>query len=320
MIDFQYLQTGLNGLARAHRANTMAGHLGAAVVAGVFFSEDHPDLESKVVTEIQGELDRIISGGEKFWFDQEKAGITIEELFQPLPGAPPREEAIPDIGVTLAADIDQLRQSGHDVIFAAIALRALHDHPEAATPAVVQGIRKLISGFHNAAQGRGYYGKERGWIQGASVKLDDEAGSDVPVYGDEDAMVETVLEELIATAGIRRRGFGGLFHLINHAAALVELSRLGYRGLARQGLPAHHRHLRLIRSLPDVEGELGPLEKTDLDPRTADYWESDRDSEQWSAHLTHRIKTLYGFHTILPYLHDKAKSKKAQESLLYLMA
>lgn len=43
MINFQYLYRGLCGLARAHRANPLAGHLGAAVVAGYFFGEDQPD-------------------------------------------------------------------------------------------------------------------------------------------------------------------------------------------------------------------------------------------------------------------------------------
>lgn len=37
MIDFKYLYEGVCGPARAHRAGTMAGRLGAAVVAGYFF-------------------------------------------------------------------------------------------------------------------------------------------------------------------------------------------------------------------------------------------------------------------------------------------
>tara|TARA_R110000850_G_scaffold14189_5_gene45474 strand:- start:20 stop:976 length:957 start_codon:yes stop_codon:yes gene_type:complete len=318
MIDFQYLKVGLTGMARAHRAGTMAGHLGAAVVAGVFFGEDHPNLDEKVVADVQGELDRVITGGEAIWFDSKKAGITIPDLFEPLPKESPSEAAIPDIGVVLAADIAELRQSGHDVIFASIALRALHDHPELASPAVVVGIQKLITGFHGAPQGRGYFGKERGWLQGAQVKLTEE--SDFPPYADEDAMVEIVIDELIHSAGIRRQGYGGLFHLINHAAALTELSRFGYRGLARQGLDSHHRHLRLYRSLPDVEDELGPLQKAKHDPRTASYWETDKDSEQWSAHLTHRIKTLYGFYTLLRQIEDPNTRVEAERAFRYLMA
>ncbi len=39
-----------------------------------------------------------------------------------------------------------------------------------------------------------------------------------------------------------------------------------------------------------------------------------------SARLTHRIKTLYGFHTLLRLVEDSAKRSKAEKSFLYLMA
>ena len=50
-------------------------------------------------------------------------------------------------------------------------MRALHDHPDYATPQIVAGIRALIEGFNNAHAGRGYYGKERGWRTGNQVDL-----------------------------------------------------------------------------------------------------------------------------------------------------
>ncbi|MDA8974648.1 hypothetical protein N9F68_03470 [Akkermansiaceae bacterium] len=44
MIDFQYLSKGLNALARAHHMKSMAGHLGATVIAGYFIGEQRPIL------------------------------------------------------------------------------------------------------------------------------------------------------------------------------------------------------------------------------------------------------------------------------------
>ena len=35
MVSFEYLYRGLCGMANAPRANSMAGHLGAAVIAGI---------------------------------------------------------------------------------------------------------------------------------------------------------------------------------------------------------------------------------------------------------------------------------------------
>ena len=56
MIDFDYLPRGLYAMARAHRVSAMSGHLGAAVVAGYFIGEQHPDLDEKVYTGIEAEL------------------------------------------------------------------------------------------------------------------------------------------------------------------------------------------------------------------------------------------------------------------------
>ncbi len=131
-------------------------------------------------------------------------------------------------------------------------------------------------------------------------------------------MVDVTFAELIATASVKKQGFGGLWHLINHAAAITELDRFGYKELAKKALPAHHQHIRLWRSLPDVESELGMVEKTDHDPRKPAYWEGMLKRDQ--ARLTHRIKTLYGFFTIRRFIEDEATRKKAEDAFLYLMA
>ncbi|MFH1264909.1 MAG: hypothetical protein ABIK89_04235 [Planctomycetota bacterium] len=39
-----------------------------------------------------------------------------------------------------------------------------------------------------------------------------------------------------------------------------------------------------------------------------------------SVRLTHRIKTLYGFFTLVRFVEDSAKRKQAEEKFLYLMA
>lgn len=317
MIDFAYLYKGLCGLANAHRANAMAGHLGAAVVAGWFFGEDHHDLDERVHAAVEKELDRILRGEESFWFDPKKAGVTIGELFEPLPREEPQNELIATITDALSQNIGQTRESGHNVIFAAIAVRALQDHPEYATPTLAGGVRKLIKLFDRTGPGRGYYGKERGWIMGDAVQLPQD--DTFPPYEDEQAMAEVVFDELIRSAPVHRQGFGGLWHIINHAAGLVELSLYGHKKLARSGLAAHRHHVRLFRSLPDVGDELGPVKRADHDPRTLKFWTTGT-LKRDEARLTHRIKTLYGFFTLARLIEDPAKRRQAEESFLYLMA
>ena len=208
-----------------------------------------------------------------------------------------------------------MKQSGHNVIFASIAIRALSDHQDYATPQIVTGIRKLIEGFDNASAGRGYYGKEKGWLNGNQVELSDD--NQFPQYDSIAQMVQVTIDELIATAAIRKQGFGGLWHVINHAAAITELDRFGYKDLATQALPAHHQHIRLWRSLPDVGSELGPVVKAEHDPRETVYWHGMLKRDE--ARLTHRIKTLYGFYTIRRFIEDDAIRDQSENAFLYLM-
>ena len=124
MIDFGYLYQGICGLANAHKAGTMAGHLGAAVAAGYFFGEDQNDLPDEVFAGITAELDRVIAGEEAIWFNAKKAGVTPTELFEPFAEEASSEDLIPSIVTALEKNVGQTRQSGHNVIFASIAVRA----------------------------------------------------------------------------------------------------------------------------------------------------------------------------------------------------
>ena len=171
MIDFQFLRTGLCGLANAHRAGTMAGHLGAAVVAGYFFGEDQSDLPAQVHRGVEGELRRIIAGEEAIWWNARKAGITPAELFNPMPKEEPQPDRIKTIAEALRKNVGELRESGHNIIFASIAIRALKDHPDEATPSFIDGIRRLVEGFSASHGGKGYYGKGKGWVYAEKVEL-----------------------------------------------------------------------------------------------------------------------------------------------------
>lgn len=94
---------------------------------------------------------------------------------------------------------------------------------EITIPQIITGIHSLIVGFNNAHAGWGYYGKEKGWKTGRQVKL--EPDKKFPAYKDVSEMVSVTVAELIATASVRTQGFGGVWHLINHAAGITELER-----------------------------------------------------------------------------------------------
>ncbi len=68
----------------------MSGHLGAAVVAGYFIGEQHPDLDDKVYAGIESELERIIHG-ESGFSPKKKAALNATAMFEPFPNEPDRE-------------------------------------------------------------------------------------------------------------------------------------------------------------------------------------------------------------------------------------
>ncbi len=123
--DNRLVLLGLNALARAPEMNYFAdGHRGASMVSAHFLCVDnHLDQRTK---------SRIV---ELFDLNWSKA-----KLCQPFPMADPDPAAIAKIGAALAGGGDVLREVGHNVIFAMLAIKAFRMLPEAATPARVEGV------------------------------------------------------------------------------------------------------------------------------------------------------------------------------------
>jgi hypothetical protein len=316
MVDFSYLLKGLYALARAHRVSTMSGHLGAAVVAGYFIGEQHPDLDERVYRGIELELERIIRGEETVFSPKPGAVLNAPAMFEPFPKEQPKGNLIDGIAEALSRNIDHARESGHNVIFAAIAIRALKDHPDLATPSVTDGIRMLIAGFNDASPGSGYFGKDKGRINGRQIVLREDDG--IRPFPDLQTMAETALDELIRHASQRREGFGGLWHVINHAGAIAELASYGYRKLANKGLPAFREHFRLYSAVPDVSAEKGPETPTPNSPMTPDFWVPETIRRE-RAHLTHRIKTIYGFDALAELVPNMDRRSQGRDKLRFLM-
>lgn len=317
MIDFHYLSKGLNALARAHHMGSMAGHLGAAVVAGYFVGEQRPDLDPDVAKGIEDDLERILRGESVFGKNMaKKSKLTDPELFEPFPGQKPDESLIDGIAEALEKSIDQPRQSGHNVIFASLAIRALREHPEYSTPAVVEGIRKLMALFNQSHPGSGYYGRERGRIHGNRIRLPDDG---VPPYRDLEGMAVAVFDEVISQKPeVHRVGYGGLVHIVNHAAAIADLAGYGYGELVPRAIRSHRRHLRLWRTLPNVADEKGPVKVSRFTPHTAAYWTSGKVPYD-RALLTHRVKTMFGFDELAAAVGEEEKEKEAYDKLRYWM-
>ncbi len=317
-IDKSYLESGLNALARAHNMSSMAGHLGASLIAGYFVGKQRPHLDPKVFNGIKDDLRRVMGGKSVFGKQMSRGSkLADAELFEAFPKQKPDESLVDGIAERLEDGIDQPRQSGHNVIFASLAIRALNEKPEFSTPAVVDGIMKLIAMFENETPGSGYYGKERGRIYGNKIVLPD--GDGTPEYDDIEGLIIAVFDEAIKLRPETHRiGYGGLVHVINHAAAIVNLADCGYAELLPRAIQSHRHHLRLWRNLPNVADEKGPLPVSKFTPYMADYWTTgsipyDR------ALTTHRVKTMFGFDELTAAVDQEAQETAASDKLRYLM-
>jgi|OM-RGC.v1.025673419 hypothetical protein len=140
----------------------------------------------------------------------------------------------------------------------------------------------------------------------------------VPPFGILTVAATTIIDEVMQRPAEKHGGFGGPWHLINHTAALAELSRYGFDDLAVAGLPALREHFRLYKTLPDISTEKGPETPTADSPFTADFWTPAK-IRRGRAHLTHRVKTLYGYEVICDLITDEGDRQQADDRLRYLM-
>lgn len=314
MIDFRYLSQGLNALARAHQVGPMAGHLGASVVAGYFVGEQRPSLDSKVYAGIAGDLERVKQGKSVFGSRPKNGKSRDPELFRPFPKQKADAALIDGIAEALEKTLSKPRASGHNVIFASLAIRALKEHPDLATPAITDGVRKLILRFQNMHPGWGFY--EKGRVSGDRVELTEKDG--VPEFTATAGMANVVLDEIIQLdPKFRRQGYGGLVHICNHAAAISDLAQYGYPDLVPKAVAAHRLHLRLWKALPNLIAKLGPQIVSQHPAHSAAYWQGKVRYD--SALLTHRVKTMFGFDELAAEVDDEAKVKQAYAKLVHLI-
>jgi hypothetical protein len=259
---------GLDGMSWvADKGNTFAGgHNAAAVISSAFFCREQK-LDADTQREILAYLD---------------ARLLKNPIYA---AARPREAADPGLVEGLLEDLDAgiatLRGKGHNIIFAVTCLKALRAVPEAATPERIDGLRKMVRSF----------GQTRG---GAAKESDPLVGLD-----DEQEFVHFVFEEFLRAKGA---GFDG--HVVTIGHALVELSRMGHKELARKGVPAYWQWVRGARALKGA-GKVAPAPTRAPTPLTHEYWAAQAKHDIGEIVSSHTIKYPYGFYALAKDVKDE---------------
>ncbi len=253
-LDERYLAHGLNVLCNAHSTDSFgSGHAGGAVVSAYYLCREET-LEPGTAGVIQTALDR-------------HYGLARD----PFPEEEPVQDGIPTILQSMEEGIDQLCRDGHNVIFLSLALKALHDLPQAVTPARIDGLLRTIRSLEPKKKGKG----------------------DIEIPESPASFSEFVLEEFLgSTEGGPGQGYSG--HLLTYGRAILDLRALGHEPFARKCLNAFRLAVKTARpGSPAKDYRAGRPKVEFLRPDRRAYWE--RRAATGTMELGHLFKYPYGF-------------------------
>lgn len=274
------LKLGLTGLVNTHRTfqdQWFHGHHGAGVLAAHFI---------RTTFDLAPEVDEAIATYARQIID------TFPDLFRCHQTKAPAEEfsAIPE---ALSQHIKTLTADGHDIIFASMALKALHARPDLATPDTIQGLLALLEDAQTDNPKR-YYGYD-------DYVNDPVDYSEIPVFESITQAAEYTLDDhkvIYPDQALNGQHYffaGNRLHDITHVHALLELEALGYRDLANTGMDALRKQFHLC-STEKLPAHLEPFETDELlDPRTLAFW-------QRGKRDAHQVKLAYA---VMCLIHDK---------------
>ncbi len=253
-LDPLYLTHGLNLLCSAHATDAFyAGHAGGAVISAYYLCREE-NLEPGTEDVVKTALDRHYP-------------LTPD----PFPEEKPVADGIASILLSQEKGIEQLCRSGHNVIFLSLALKAMHDLPQAVTPSRIEGLRRTIESLAPRSKGE----------------------SDIQVPESTSSFSEFVLEEFLgSTEGGPGQGFSG--HLLTYGRAILDLRLLGHEAFAQKCLGAFKLAVRTARPRSPGKNYKAVRPKTEfLRPDGKGYWE--RRVAADSMEIGHLFKYPYGF-------------------------
>ncbi|MGZ4163051.1 MAG: hypothetical protein ACXVDB_02820, partial [Tumebacillaceae bacterium] len=219
MVPTKYLELGLIALGRGGQLNWFNGHFGAALLAAYYM-----DRENELPAHVQEGLVRTCEHYIEMhpdWFAPFAEETADPALMEQVFGA-------------LRKNLQHLRSSGHGLALGVLGLKALLERPDMCLPSVVDGYVKTLDNTYEDG-GKRYYGIEN------YFEVTPEQVTDVPEYHTTLDMMQTAfdaLDVLVPSMKIGEKFYhftGEPEHGVTHAQALVELERLGYEDLAKQG-------------------------------------------------------------------------------------
>lgn len=286
-IPLSYLKSGVAALANTWRGGWANGHYGAAMIAAFFFAREL-ELDERTVAALRAELDAFRSEGSPF-FEFE----TPEEEATP--------ERVPEIAESLGQGIDRLRGAGHNVIFAALALKAFHHAPALAKPQWIDGVLELDHHLREHFR--------------PDADTDFNRAHPIPAWHTPQELLEAALSCFANTPG---NGPVGLIHGVTHADALAELWELGYESLAVRGSEALKIQINMDPTPPAAgDGLAEPVPHT---PLCHAFWEDRAVRRATWGFRGHNFKFPYSYYRRRGALCDAELRKQCDDRALSVLA
>jgi hypothetical protein len=301
----EYLRAGLTSLAlcaeRTKKWND--GHWGAAVLAGCFLVEEN-DIDLQCEQAVERQLSLFIkTHRERF-----------EPRFEPAPAAP---DGTSPLVMALERNIDRLCWVGHNVIFAALSLKALRRVPE--LTGTIPGLARMTALFDRSIPGRSWIGWTVREVQDVSI---DESVLSLTNPAD---VSRVVLEELSAfqTVFDAESHHDLIGHMLDFAQAVNVLHDLGYEQLFHRAVAPLRRFIVVLRSsqsltLGQTLAITSPVDRPPLrevaaikeDPLTALYWRRDFARRTWDGGHVFKFPYAYYDHARRVGLDVRARSRQ----------
>ncbi len=283
-IDLRLMVLGINALARSAEMNYFAdGHRGASMISAYLMCTEN-DLPPAILTRMS----------EMFDLNWAKT-----KLCEPFPEGEPDPKAIEKVSLALLDGGQVLREVGHNVIFASLAIKTFRTMPHLATKQRVEGVCQLIRRF-------------KPWHD-----IEPDAEVNPPPFTEEGAASKFILQE--ASAAIDRfHGFGQGFagHMLTFGQALVELAEMGDEEVAEGCRTAFRKYVTVTRKGPEADARRIPDHRpSKLRPNELKYWKKRGDK---SLGIGHVFKYPYGYYYLLEKANDPLLAENMDAKAYYL--
>ncbi|NQX66171.1 hypothetical protein HQN90_08545 [Paenibacillus alba] len=293
MLDKGLLEDGLIIISQCKKetGDIWNAHFGAAAIASYFFIKENnlpPDVERKVIAQARKMVKKhtlpYSSNGHKRSDISHAERIILESLDR---------------------TIDQLHWVGHNVIYAALSLLAIHELSCFGTNEDLTGISELVSSFDKTIPGRSWLG-----FSASDVKrLDIVTSDNISEINSAEQLSEFVLKELAAFNVIYRAESHHdlIAHMLTFSHALNILYDLGHVTYFKRGIHPLLKLVKVLRASRDIEADspiqlISPVDRKPLEKSTRSphlpielgFWINENDDHDWD--FGHQFKFPYSFY------------------------